>query len=60
MAARWCDFRRGDVGLGGQGLPLVPLDELLFGDYDGCLNLGGLPMLVLWERDNVLGGISHL
>ena len=50
-----CDFRTKDLALGGHGAPLVPIgDELLFGEYKYCLNIGGIANVSVNHNNNRL------
>ncbi len=49
------DFRTKDILKGGQGAPLVPIGEImLFPEYKGWINLGGIANITVKKSENVL------
>ncbi len=50
-----CDFRTTDLALNGKGAPLVPIgDQLLFPEYNYCINLGGISNISFQSANNRL------
>jgi anhydro-N-acetylmuramic acid kinase len=50
------NFRTKDVAEGGQGAPITPIgDQLLFSDFNFCLNLGGIANLTANSESKIIG-----